>query len=236
MVLPKSAKVPFAVTAGGETVGIRWPSHPFIQAVIRACGFPLAAPSANRSTGVSPTNAAHVVKSLGDRIPLVVDGGQSQVGIESTVLDVTINPPRVLRPGMIREESLLAVTGALANAECGMRNAEPLRSPGLLERHYSPKARLMILSWHDDAELRGRLSVAECPFSGVHVIAHTRVPSGAGFGQVSVIPRDAQAFARAIYAELHRCDEAGAKVIVVEELPQGVEWEAIRDRLRRAAA
>ncbi|HKS35709.1 MAG TPA: L-threonylcarbamoyladenylate synthase [Verrucomicrobiae bacterium] len=236
LVLPRSREIPDIVTAGGPTVGVRWPSHPFIQAVIRACGFPLAAPSANRSTEVSPTNAAHVVKSLGDRIPLVIDGGQSHVGIESTVLDVTANPPRVLRSGMIHEESLLAVTGMLAEAESGERKAEPLRSPGLLERHYSPRARLRILSWRDDADLRRQLSEVRTPGSGIHVIAHTRIPSDAGFGQVSVIPHDAEAFARAIYAELHRCDEAGAKVIVVEDLPPGVEWEAIRDRLRRAAA
>lgn len=234
LVLPRSREIPDIVTAGGQTVGVRWPSHPFIQAVIRACGFPLAAPSANRSTEVSPTNAAHVVKSLGDRIPLVIDGGQSQVGIESAVLDLTVSPPRILRPGMIREESLLAVTGEL---DTGSRPVgRVLKSPGLFEKHYSPRAGLQIVSWRDDADLRRQLSVIHRPWSVIHVIAHTRIPSDIGFGRVSVIPHDAEAFARAIYAELHRCDDAGAKVIVVEELPQGVEWEAIRDRLRRAAA
>src|SRR5580698_5760316 len=100
-------EIPDVVTAGGQTVGVRWPSHPFIQAVIRACGFPLAAPSANRSNQISPTNAAHVRKDLAGRIPLIVDGGQSQVGIESTVLDLACSPPRLLRPGMIHAESLL---------------------------------------------------------------------------------------------------------------------------------
>ena len=108
LVLPRSAEIPDIVTAGGHTVGVRWPSHPFIQAVIHECGFPLAAPSANLSNRVSPTNAEHVAKNLGDKIPLIVDGGQSQVGIESTVVDATTNPLRVLRPGMIHLAPLQA--------------------------------------------------------------------------------------------------------------------------------
>src|SRR5206468_179936 len=99
-------------TAGGPTVGIRWPSHPLMQAVIRESGFPLAAPSANPSGQVSPTNAGHVRRLLGARVPLIVDGGQSQVGIESTVIDLTAQPARVLRPGMIHEESLVAALGS----------------------------------------------------------------------------------------------------------------------------
>ena len=109
LVLPRAKNIPDAVTAGGETVGVRWPSHPFMQAVIRECGFPLAAPSANLSNQISPTNAEHVRAQLGGKIPLIVDGGQSQVGIESTVLDLTVVPARILRPGMIHAESLAAV-------------------------------------------------------------------------------------------------------------------------------
>jgi L-threonylcarbamoyladenylate synthase len=231
-VLPRSHEIPDIVTAGGQTVGVRWPSHPFIQAVIRACGFPLAAPSANLSGEVSPTNAAHVLRRLGGRIPLVIDGGQSQVGIESTVLDLTVTPPRILRPGMIREESLLAVTGEL---DAGSRPAgRVLKSPGLLEKHYSPHASLRIMSWRDDPDLRRQLSAVSGPWSAIHVIAHTRIPSEMGFGRVSVIPHDAEAFARAIYAELHRCDEEGARWIVVEAPPASGEWKAIADRLHRA--
>jgi len=95
LVLPRAEKIPDIVTAGGATVGIRWPGHPFIQAVIRECGFPLAAPSANLSNQISPTNAEHVRVQLAGKIPLIVDGGQSQVGIESTVLDLTVSPPHI---------------------------------------------------------------------------------------------------------------------------------------------
>ena len=233
MVLPRAKEIPELVTAGGSTVGVRWPSHPFIQAVIRKCGFPLAAPSANLSNQVSPTNAEHVRKQLGDKLPLIVDGGQSQVGIESTVIDLTANPPQVLRPGMIHEESLIAVMGELGtwNLEHGT-----LRSPGQLRKHYAPRAKLVIKSWRDTTDLNQQLSTCNLPRSKTHIIVHTHIPSGEGFGGVSVIPHDAEAYARAIYAELHRCDEAGAALIVAEALPDGVEWRAIGDRLNRAVA
>jgi L-threonylcarbamoyladenylate synthase len=238
LVLPKAAEIPDLVTAGGPTVGVRWPSHPFIQAVIRACEFPLAAPSANLSNQVSPTNAEHVRKQLGDKVPLIVDGGQAQVGIESTVIDLTAQPARVLRPGMIHEESLVAVLGELEtrSAECGVRSEAALRSPGLLRKHYAPKAKLILRSWRDTADLSLQLSAFSFQPARVHIIAHTNIPSDAGLGGVSVIPHDAEAFARALYAEWHRCDEAGAEWIVMEALPEGIEWRAIADRLTRAVA
>jgi L-threonylcarbamoyladenylate synthase len=236
IVLPRSSEIPDVVTAGGSTVGIRWPSHPIVQAVIRSCGFPLAAPSANRSNEISPTNAQHVIRGLGNRIPLIVDGGQSQVGIESTVLDIEVTPPRLLRPGMIHEESLLAVTGALDIA--GGSNNEPSRSPGMLRKHYAPKAKLVTLAWRDENEFVSSLAALRptIPPEHIFVIAHTHIPLSGGVGSVSVIPHDAEAFARALYAELHRCDEAGALLIIVEALPSGLEWRAISDRLRRASS
>ncbi len=234
LVLPCAKQIPDNVTAGGATVGIRWPSHPFIQAVIRACGFPLAAPSANLSGRVSPTNVEHVREQLGGRIPLIVDGGQSQVGIESTVLDLTVSPPEILRPGMIHIESLMAVIGNIEHRTPNIEH-QTLRSPGLLRKHYSPRAKLMVLSWRDDADLRSQLSTFNLQPSTCFILAHVRIPSGEAFARVSVIPHDAEAFARAIYAELHCCDEAGAEWIVVEAPPEAPAWHGIADRLRRAA-
>ena len=238
LVLPRAEEIPAVVTAGGPTVGIRWPGHPFMQAVIRESGFPLAAPSANSSNRVSPTNAAHVSGDLGAKIPLIVDGGQCQVGIESTVVDLTAEPPRILRPGMVHEESLRAAAPELdwaggengAEAEGGIR-----KSPGQLPKHYSPKARLVVMSWRDDAELIEKIKKEKLKVENVSVIAHTVIPALDEPGRVSVIPRDAEAFARAIYAELHRCDAEGVEGIIVEALPDGAEWRAIADRLRRAA-
>ncbi|HXT39126.1 MAG TPA: L-threonylcarbamoyladenylate synthase, partial [Candidatus Angelobacter sp.] len=235
LVVRRSADIPDTVTGGGPTVGLRCPGHPLARAVIRACAFPLAAPSANLSGRISPTNAEHVFKDLGDKIRLIVDGGQAQIGIESTVLDLTGALPRILRPGMIHDESLLAVTGELADAERVTQGEGHLRSPGLLPRHYAPRARLMVLQWRDDRDLLSQVSKPGSSGTTVHVIAHTSIPSGDNFGRVSIIPHDAEAFARAIYAELHRCDEEGARLIVVEAPPETAEWSAINDRLRRAS-
>lgn len=233
MVLPRTKTIPDIVTAGGETVGVRWPSHPFIQAVIRECGFPLAAPSANLSNAISPTSAAHVSRQLDGKLPLIVDGGDSQVGIESTVIDLTSARPRVLRPGMIHEESLAASLDLDGLSNVVTRPGEALRSPGLLRKHYSPKATLKIISWRDDADLKSRIPH---PASVAHVICHTHIPSPDDRIRVSVLPRDAAAFARSIYAELHRCDEAGAGLIIVETPPDLPEWRGVTDRLTRAAA
>ena len=235
LVLPRAEKIPGVVTAGGDTVGIRWPAHPFMQAVIRACGFPLAAPSANLSNQISPTNAAHVYAQLGGRIPLIVDGGQSQVGIESTVLDLAVSPARILRPGMIHAESLAAA--GLPIAECQLPNeAKALKSPGMLKKHYAPKATLLVLKWQNDTELQSQIGNRQLAIGNVQVIAHTNIPAGFPAANVSVIPHDAEAFARALYAELHRCDAAGAETIVVEAPPDLPAWSGIADRLRRAAA
>jgi L-threonylcarbamoyladenylate synthase len=240
LVLPRAPRIPDVVTAGGLTVGIRWPSHPFIQAVIRECGFPLAAPSANPANQLSPTTAEHVRQALGDKVRLIVDGGQAQVGIESTVLDLTVRPPAVLRPGMVHSESIRAVL-----PDCGVRSAErgmtenagtDLKSPGQLPRHYSPQAELKVLRWRDEEDLKSQISNFHFEPRTVHIVAHTLMPGGTDWGRVSVIPHDAEAFARAIYAELHACDEQGAELIVVEEPPDTDEWRAIRDRLNRAAA
>jgi L-threonylcarbamoyladenylate synthase len=249
LVVPCAPEIPRIVTAGGTTVGVRWPGHPFIQAVIRECDFPLAAPSANLSGCVSPTTAGHVRQQLGEKISLIVDGGQSQVGIESTVLDLTVSPPLVLRPGMIHAESLAAVCGTVHSPQSTVHSLDAaLRSPGLQAKHYSPKAKLFILNWRDEGDLRFQISTLN-PVKGrgphgalrpqpstCFVIAHTHIPSGENFARVSVIPHDAEAFARAIYAELHRCDEAGSDLIVIEAPPESPEWSGIADRLRRASA
>lgn len=235
LVLPRTEGVPDIVTAGGPTVGIRWPSHPFMQAVIRECGFPLAAPSANPSNFISPTNAQHVLATLGDRIKLIVDGGQSQVGIESTVVDVSSAKVAILRPGMIHAESLAAALGQSTLDE-SQATSGTLRSPGQLKKHYSPKARLAVRSWADDADLDRQLQSMGAERGRTQVVVYSRIPGLAGLGGVSVIPHDAEAYARALYAELHRCDDERAAWIIVEALPDDPEWRAIADRLRRAAS
>jgi L-threonylcarbamoyladenylate synthase len=117
-----------------------------------------------------------------------------------------------------------------------MTGKDALRSPGMLRKHYSPKAKLMVLKWNDDEELKAHLVACRLSLATCFIIAHTRIPGSFGAANVSVIPHDAEAFARALYAELHRCDAAGAQLIVVEAPPDLPEWAGIADRLRRAAA
>lgn len=239
LVLPKSGRVPDIVTAGGKTLGIRWPAHPFIQALIRECGFPLAAPSANLSNRISPTRPDHVLRQLAGRIRLVVDGGSCPVGIESTVLDLTVSPPRILRPGVIHDRAIGAVLGRKpeeAPEGGGTTTGDwALKSPGQLARHYAPQARLVVRSWGNDPELERMARDLGANPERTHVIAHSRIPSITAFGRVSVVPHDAEAFGRALYGELHACDEAGAEWIIVEAPPDGPEWRAVTDRLERAA-
>lgn len=142
MIMPKSDKIPSRITAGLDTVAIRMPSHPIARALIKKCGVPIAAPSANSSGRPSPTLAKHVIEDLSGKIDVIIDGGSAQVGLESTVLDVTVDPPMILRPGGITREQLTALLGNVAAdaAIIGANSSTPPRSPGMKYRHYAPKA------------------------------------------------------------------------------------------------
>ena len=234
IVLPRGSSIPDVVTAGGNTVGVRFPLHPFMRRSIELCGFPLAAPSANPANQLSPTTAEHVLEGLRDRIPLIINAGPTSVGIESTVVDLSADQPRVLRPGMISAVHIEEILGRKVTT--GAANSEHLRSPGLLQRHYSPRARLMITSWKDEAELNAIVRTAGMIPEDVHLITYERIPQANPFGRVAIIPHDEDAYARAIYAELHRSDDLGARLIIVERPPSGAGWEGIHDRLKRASA
>ena len=227
LVLPKADSIPDIVTAGGKTVAVRCPAHPVFRAVLAKCGFPLAAPSANRSNRVSPTRAEHVVDQLGGRIPLVLDGGACDLGIESTVLDLTGDTPTLLRPGMISLGQLQAVLGPVATAKHPAA-AAPLKSPGQLQRHYSPRAKLIIV----EGDMAGALGQAD---ETTHVIARTAAPAAWPSERWHELPPAVAGFARELYDTLHRCDRLGAETILVQPLPDGDEWAALRNRLNRAA-
>ncbi len=142
MVMPKSDKIPLKITAGLDTIAIRMPSHPIAQALIRKSGFPIAAPSANSSGRPSPTLAKHVIEDLSGKVDVIIDGGSAQVGLESTVLDVTVDPPIILRPGGITREQLADLLGKVSTdtALTGTNSSTPPRSPGMKYRHYAPRA------------------------------------------------------------------------------------------------
>ncbi len=165
LVLPKRDTVPDAVTASGPTVAVRVPAHPLAQALVRAAGVPIAAPSANRSTELSPTRAEHVLRGLDGRIDVLLDGGPTAGGIESTVLDLTATPPRLLRPGLLSIAELESVLGPLSRSlPSSVETTQSLPSPGLLPRHYAPRTPLECVETASAARTlqpwRGRVSVS----------------------------------------------------------------------------
>jgi L-threonylcarbamoyladenylate synthase len=233
LVLPKRDVVPDAVTAGGPTVAVRVPAHPVARALIRAAGMPVAAPSANRSTRLSPTRAEHVLGGLAGRIDLLLDGGPTAGGLESTVLDVTGTPPRLLRPGLVTPGEIEAVVGEIARPEGTPGAADrPLPSPGMLGRHYAPRAVVRCFEEISREQVRALLregrNLGWLTFGGA-------APQADGV-RVVVMPREPEAYAAQLYAVLHALDAAGVDQIVVELPPNTEEWLAVRDRLRRAAS
>jgi len=234
LVLPKPAELPSIVTAGGPTWAVRMPDHAVAHALLLASG-PLAAPSANASSGVSPTTAAHVLQSLDGKIDLVLDGGRCPGGIESTVLDLTASPPRVLRPGPIMPSELRAVIGDVTAPLIRLDgDLAPLPSPGTSIRHYAPRARLECYS--DPVQSRAR--VAELTDSARRIRWFGGSAASAGSSkQVEIVgmPAESSLYATRLYDALHDADRWGAEFIVVELPPDEEEWLAVRDRLRRAA-
>lgn len=206
LVLPKQPAVPDEVTAGLPTVGVRVPAHPIALELIRQSGRPIAAPSANRFTELSPTTAEHVRRSLGDRVDLILDGGSTPVGIESTVLSLAGERPVLLRPGMVSREEIERQIGPIAAGSKQGEGAHP--SPGMHARHYSPRTPLFLGA--PPAAGRGGI----LPYRG----------------------ESAAEYAAALYAALHDLDQRGLDWIAVESPPDLPEWAGIHDRLRRAAA
>jgi len=207
LVVPKSPKIPGIVTAGLPTVGLRVPAHPLALELIRAAGLPIAAPSANRFTGLSPTTAEHVAESLAD---YVLDGGPARVGIESTVLSLA-NGPLLLRPGVIPLPEIESVIGPVALA--GPPANGPHASPGMHPRHYRPETPLYLLAAEDE------------PPAG----------NGAWLRIGREMPAAPREYAALLYQTLHRLDAQRLDWIAIERPPDTPEWAGVLDRLRRAA-
>ncbi len=234
LVLPKTDRVPDVVTAGAKTVAVRMPAHPVALALIRAAGTPLAAPSANRSNLVSPTRAEHVLKGLNGRIDLVLDGGPTSGGLESTVVDLTCQPPRLLRPGLVSQTEIEGVIGRIDRLETGsaVEQEAPLPSPGLTSRHYAPIAPLECVTGSG----RSRVEHLQAVGTRVGWLAlgerYEAVPKNVVLIQMR---NDPAGYSAGLYAALHALDEAGVERIVVELPPATAAWHAVHDRLRRAA-
>jgi L-threonylcarbamoyladenylate synthase len=224
LILKRAPQVSDAVTGGQDSVGLRVPSHPVAQALLREFGGGVAAPSANRFGRVSPTRAAHVKEDLGADVDMVLEGGDSEVGIESTIVDLSRGRAVLLRPGAIPAAALEQVLGAPVEAA----DAAAPRASGTLERHYAPSTPLRLVPSHElDAEIARSGAKAA-------VLAFSRPDARAA--RWLRMPRDPAGYAHRLYAALRELDASGCTQILVERPPEEAAWTAVRDRLRRAAS
>jgi L-threonylcarbamoyladenylate synthase len=212
LVVPKRRVIPDAVTAGLPTVGLRMPRHLVALELLRLAGLPIAAPSANRFTQLSPTTAEHVREAFGADTPFLLDGGPCEVGLESTVVAVTNDGLEVLRPGMAFVEDAIVAAESQEPAD---------RSPGQHKKHYSPRTRVLLVNL-------GRL-----PQQGRG--AYLWITQEARAARVVRMPTLPEAYAAQLYQQLHELDREGLDWIAVELPPETRDWAAIRDRLTRAA-
>lgn len=228
LVLPKADVVPDLVSAGLDTVGVRIPANPIARELIAAAGVPVAAPSANPFTRISPTTAQHVIEHLGDRIDAVLDGGPTDVGIESTVVDATGERPVLLRPGGVSESQIEAVAGPVDRPAKVASESTPRPSPGTSIRHYSPRASVVEVT----RDPHGKLDLPDAPQGPWGVLTFATPPEGA---TVAVeMPRDPAGYAQKLFAALHEVDAARCVTVFIERLPTERDWDAVADRLRRA--
>jgi L-threonylcarbamoyladenylate synthase len=246
VVVDRAPDAPECLQSDLASIAVRAPSHTVAQALLAAVGEPIAAPSANRFQGISPTTAAHVVSQLGDAVDLVIDGGPCEAGIESTVVDVRRPAPRVLRLGAVRVSEIRRVlpdVDALAERETP-KAWEPRDSPGMDARHYAPRARVHVVADGAGALARARRLAEDLPGTApVGLIGHEReyVRLVADRIVVCALMPSPRSYERTFYAALHCLDDMGVAAIVIQDVPRDAAggddaWAAVADRIRRAAA
>jgi len=236
LILPRAANVPDEVTGGQDTVGLRVPAHPVAQALLKAFEGGVAAPSANRFGRLSPTTAAHVREEFGDAVPIVLDGGECEIGLESTIVDLSNETPRILRPGKISRPEIEDVIGPVAEGKDG----DSPRASGTLASHYAPRAHVRVIT--DPAAFDARIlsdqhrsRPADEPASArVGFIALASVPTPPGLVRL-IAPADTAEYARSVYSALREADAQHLSLVVAVAPPPGGIGDAIRDRLERAA-
>ncbi|MGH8106982.1 MAG: L-threonylcarbamoyladenylate synthase, partial [Arenimonas sp.] len=218
------ASVPDEVTGGQDTVGLRCPAHPLALTLLQQLGGGVAAPSANRFGRISPTTAQHVRDEFGDSVPVVLDGGECEVGIESTIVDLSSKQPRLLRPGMISQNEIEAVIGPI-----GMEaNRESPRVSGSLAAHYAPRTPMQMLA---RAELISEYVRKTDQDLRCEVLCLDSLPDG----MPGIILRsEYHAYAHGLYAAMRELDNRDANYLLIEQTPQTMEWLAVNDRLNRA--
>lgn len=241
LIFPKSPVVPAEVTAGLDTVAVRFPVHPAARSLIEAARRPIAAPSANRSGRPSPTTAAHVLEDMDGRVPLILDGGACAVGLESTVIDVTGDTPRILRPGGVTPERIAEICGGVTVDDAvlrPLREGERPRSPGMKYRHYAPTGALTIVQGGADAvagKIRMLYDTALAGGKSPLILALDGHIDAYGDRRCLSLGADAEAMARSMFARLRDADALGADAIFSEAIPTDGVGLAVMNRLERAA-
>jgi L-threonylcarbamoyladenylate synthase len=232
LVLRRAPGLAPGVSAGLATVAVRMPSAPIALALIRAAQTPIAAPSANTSGRPSPTCADHVLHDLNGRVELILDGGSTTIGIESTVIDMTADPPVILRPGWVTRDAISHAIGPLRSAAS---RAELMASPGTRHQHYSPRARVVLIQ-RGSADFIRHTCHSYLKLGPVGYLGHTLTGiSDPAFTEIVIGP-SSRDYAGCIYSSIRLLDESNPDVIVIEGIELGGEGEAVMDRLRRAAS
>jgi L-threonylcarbamoyladenylate synthase len=226
------------VTAGLQTVAIRCPDHPLALELLRQFGGPIAAPSANRSSRISPTTAEHVRMDLGDKVELILDGGPCRVGIESTVVDLASDRPAILRPGGITREQVEEIAGPVEARDLKISQDERMMSPGQLAVHYAPVT-LAFRVCEKDVERFSTLFGGKLGRKDIFVIIAgtelaARLRNWSNPESTIEMPGHAEDYARQLYAALHDADQRGGDVLWIQQPPDEPSWQAVRDRILRA--
>lgn len=229
LILKKQPWVLDAVTGGQPTVGIRIPSHPIAQALLQAFGGGVAAPSANQFTHLSPTSAADVTEELAGKVDLILDGGNCEVGVESTIIDMTRETPIILRPGMITSEKISVQLGIKIGVYSPHTSSLETRAPGMHHLHYAPTTTTQLIS-HEDIP-----NLLTTETTSIVLLTHQSFTSAVPpHIKIVMMSEDPTRYAHDLYHTLREMDHQHFSRIVIEQVPATSEWEAINDRLRKA--
>ena len=236
LILKKRPEVPLEVTGGQDTVGLRIPDHPVALRLLQAFGGGVAAPSANRFCRISPTHAIHVQEELGDAVDMILDGGACQVGVESTIVDLSGSQPKLLRPGHITRDQIEAIlqTELLLTPQAEQADAMQIRAPGMMAIHYAPITPALLCSTASLSAI-----IADLIKQGKRIgllTSYTDLGNQSSLGAIIRMPEQAEAYARVLYSSLRELDSLHLDVILVERPPQTETWRAINDRLAKATS